>query len=395
MFKKLSLKLNIIYIISIAIILGGSLFVIYKSTERDTYKDINQRLNANIRTKNEIDKYGDVIPEEEVPQEFDEPKEDNHFSDELIVENGDSTLAELIEENIGSNFDINVEKEFITDGDNYYAYNQIANETKFIEITKDVNFLDSFRSNLIRIFLLIITFAGIFGYFFIKQIIKPVADNYKRQQEFVADASHELKTPLAVLKSCLNLIGKGDADSAELIKYSQMEVDRLTSLTSNLLKLSENTAASNDIIDVSYQTNLTLSGIEVQLFEKQINFTSVIEDELKVNITAEEYSQLIHILIDNAVKYNDARKKIKLELHQSKNSVVLVVSNTSDPISEENLNKLFDRFYREDKSRNDQAKGFGLGLSIANHIVQKYNGTIDCTYANSRFQIFIKLPIKY
>ncbi len=80
-----------------------------------------------------------------------------------------------------------------------------------------------------------------------------------------------------------------------------MEVDRLTSLTTNLLKLSETDAPSAEVIDISYQTNLILSGIEVQLFEKNIIFKSDVHDELNVNISSEEYSQLIHLLIDNAV----------------------------------------------------------------------------------------------
>lgn len=395
MFKKLNIKLNIIYIISIGIILSGSLFVIYKSTEHDTYKNISQRLNANIHTQNDFNNFKNPPPNKESLQEFDNSKKDNYFNDELIVENKNLTLEELIKNNLGDDFKINYDKQIITNNHNYYAYKQIARETKFIDITRDINFLNSFRSNLIKIFSFIIIFSEIFGYFFIRQIIKPVAENYKRQQEFVADASHELKTPLAVLKSCLNLIEKNDDDSIELIKYSQIEINRLTNLTNNLLKLSENTIASNDVINVSYQTNLILSGIEVQLFEKQIDFTSIIEDNLKANITAEEYSQLIHILIDNALKYNDDRQQIKLELQHSKNNILLIVSNTSNPIKEDNFKKLFERFYREDKSRNSHTQGFGLGLSIANHIITKYNGSIDCTYENSYFKIFIKLPLHY
>ncbi len=395
MFKQLKIRFNIIYIISIALILGASLFVIYSSTYRSTVEEIDKRLEINkIETMGHGINNQQVIEGTQAPTEFEPIEDDTRFTDEIIVENNEANIDQIIIDTFGTDFTKLENNNIITNGEEYYAYNQLQHETKFIDVSKDINYLDTFKTNLVRTFILILIFAAIFGYFFINQLIRPVAENYERQKEFVADASHELKTPLAVLKSCLNLIAKGDSESEELIKYSQMEVDRLTSLTTNLLKLSETDAPSAEVIDISYQTNLILSGIEVQLFEKNIIFTSDVHDELNVNISSEEYSQLIHILIDNAVKYNDKRRKVKLSLHQNKMNAELIVSNTADPISRENLNKLFDRFYREDKSRNDRTKGFGLGLSIANHIVNKYDGSIEADYQNSRFKMVIKLPIK-
>ncbi len=389
MFKQLKIKLNIIYILSIALILGTSLLFIYTSTVDSTYSEINKRLEINGKNN------ADGMPIDAPPNgEFTNVEEDNRFSDEIVVDNNDKTIEQLVEENIGEGYAIDTENQIVSNDDEYYAYNMLETETKFIAITKDINFLQAFRVNLIKIFALIMILASVFGYFFIKTIIKPVAENYELQKEFVADASHELKTPLAVLKSCLNLIAKGDDESQELIKYSQMEVDRLTNLTSNLLKLSENGKASDEVTDLSFQTDLILSGIEVQLFENQMKFNHNIAENIKVNISSEEYSQLIHILIDNATKYNDSRKKIDLKLQASKNNAYLTVSNTADPISEEDLSKLFERFYREDKSRNEKTKGFGLGLSIASHIVNKYHGTISCDYQNSRFIMKVKLPLK-
>ncbi len=393
MFKQLKIRFNIIYIISIALILGASLFVIYSSTYRSTFNDINMRLELNKNDSRIPTVQNEMNNDGQMSTKFEPIDNGDRFTDEIIVENSGNDIQTIINETLGSEY-TQIESNIITNGEEYYAYNQLKTETKFIDITKDINFLNEFRANLVRIFALILLFAAIFGYFFIKQLIKPIAENYERQKEFVADASHELKTPLAVLKSCLNLIAKGDSESDELIEYSQMEVDRLTNLTTNLLKLSENDTPSNKVIDVSYQTMLILSGVEVQLFEKKINFTSTIQENLKINITSEEYTQLIHILIDNALKYNDKRRKINLELRQNKSNIDLIVSNTADPIDKENINKLFDRFYREDKSRNKQTKGFGLGLSIANHIVVKYAGTIEASYQNSNFRIIIKFPIK-
>lgn len=389
MFKQLKIRLNLIYLISIAIILGLSLTVIYTSTYRSTFESVGKRLDVkNIATTGVEDN------EQRIPVDRFEPLDtQGSFNDEIIVENNEQSLETIIEENIGSGYEIN-DDNLITNGEEYYAYKQLETQTKLIDVSKEISFLMSFKANLIRIFFLIMSFAAIFGYFFIKQIIRPVAQSYDLQKQFVADASHELKTPLAVLKSCLSLIAKGDSESQELIEYSQMEVSRLSNLTSKLLKLSENPVPAKDIIDISHQTNLILSGVEVQLFEKQINFTSQVKDNLQVNITAEEYSQLIHILIDNACKYNDKRQKVKLELSEWRSEAHLIVSNTSDYVSEGDLEKLFERFYREDKSRNKETKGFGLGLSIASHIVNTYKGSIEATYDNSRFKIIIKLPIK-
>lgn len=393
MIKRLKKRLLLIYIVSIAFILGISLGILYINTKDHTLDEVNRRLDYEIKTST-----GEIIkaPRTKGDESFKEqtPTDIPKFNDELIINNDDKSLKTIVLENFGSEYTINMSDHTITDGTNYYAFNKLEKQTKFLEITKDVNFIREFRFTLIKAYILIMIFICIFGYIFIKIVTKPVVETYNRQKEFVADASHELKTPLAVLKSCLKLIANNDEESDELIKYSQMEVDRLVKLTGNLLRLSEEDEPSNEVLDISYQTTLVLSGIEVQLFEKGIQFTSEIEDEIKVNISSEEYAQIVHILLDNATKYNDHRKKIKLSLKKNKNYAELQVVNTADYIKQEDLSKLFDRFYREDKSRNEKTKGFGLGLSIADHIVNKYRGNINVAYENGEFRIKVKLNLK-
>lgn len=393
MIKRLKKRLLLIYIVSIAFILGISLGILYINTKDHTLDEVNRRLDYEIKTST-----GEIIkaPRTKGDESFKEqtPTDIPKFNDELIINNDDKSLKTIVLENFGSEYTINMSDHTITDGTNYYAFNKLEKQTKFLEITKDANFIREFRFTLIKAYILIMIFICIFGYIFIKIVTKPVVETYNRQKEFVADASHELKTPLAVLKSCLKLIANNDEESDELIKYSQMEVDRLVKLTGNLLRLSEEDEPSNEVLDISYQTTLVLSGIEVQLFEKGIQFTSEIEDEIKVNISSEEYAQIVHILLDNATKYNDHRKKIKLSLKKNKNYAELQVVNTADYIKQEDLSKLFDRFYREDKSRNEKTKGFGLGLSIADHIVNKYRGNINVAYENGEFRIKVKLNLK-
>lgn len=393
MIKRLKKRLLLIYIVSIAFILGLSLGVLYINTKDHTLDEVNRRLDYEIKTNSgEVIKaprnMGDETFKEQTPTDI--PK----FNDELIINNDDKSLKVIVLENFGSDYTIDTNNHTITDGTNYYAYNKLEKQTKFLEITKDVNFISEFRLTLIKAYIVIMIFICIFGYIFIKIVTKPVVETYNRQKEFVADASHELKTPLAVLKSCLKLIANKDEESEELIAYSQMEVDRLVKLTGNLLRLSEEDEPSKEILDISYQTALILSGIEVQLFEKNIKFTSEIEDDIKVNISSEEYAQIVHILVDNAAKYNDHRKKIKLSLKKYKNNAELQVVNTANYIKQEDLSKLFERFYREDKSRNEKTKGFGLGLSIADHIVNKYRGNINVAYEKGEFIIKVKFNLK-
>ena len=122
-------------------------------------------------------------------------------------------------------------------------------------------------------------------------------------------------------------------------------------------------------------------------YEKQVTIKSNIQQNIIINANKEDIEHIICILTDNAIKHTDIKKEVIIELSKEKNEIILQVKNMGEPIPETEKEKIFERFYRIDKSRNRVEKRYGLGLAIAKSIVKKYNGKIEVLYKNN-FTIF-------
>ncbi len=222
-----------------------------------------------------------------------------------------------------------------------------------------------------------------------QQAMIPIRQAYMRQQQFVADASHELRTPLSVLFSSIETLHIEDRptnDSFEkrVLEGIKDEVQRMIRLTGNLLLLARRDSGQA----VLHNAWFDLAGIAVQTADKmsvlaeakQIKLELEAPDELRVCLDQEKIVQLLVILLENAIKYTAAGGSVKLTVaHKAAplgGKLVLEVRDTGVGIPEEELSRIFDRFYRLDKSRSRQMGGHGLGLAIAKHIVEECRGTI-------------------
>lgn len=383
MFRTFRNKVFAIYVLSISILLVGSLTFVYVRSYNEMEASITQRLSDD-KGHQERPNQPDVESE---PLAVDKVNIDDARDITLAA---DADLEQQLANYLGTDFVIDYQSQLITSGSETYMYNQTAGVYKIVKVTYDLQYISNLKTTLIILGLVVVTLFSIIGFILINKLVEPIKQSYQIQNQFVSDASHELKTPLAIIKSCLQLIAKGDEDSANLIDYCQDETDRLIRLTSNLLQLSETDKPSYERINVSEVLELLISGIEVNLFERNIAFESSIAPEVFARVASDDINQLTHILIDNAVKYNDDRAKVLVKLEQSNRSLVLVVINSSDRISAENLEHLFDRFYRVESSRTE--KGFGLGLSLAQHLTNKYDGEIRAEYNSGYFSIIVKIP---
>ena len=131
---------------------------------------------------------------------------------------------------------------------------------------------------------------------------------------------------------------------------------------------------------------------ESMAYENNIKIKSNIQENITINMEKEDIKHILSTLLDNAIKHTDFEKEIIVELKKEKNDIVLLVENTGNPIPEEESEKIFERFYRIDKSRNRSEKRYGLGLAIAKSTVQKYNGNIK-TYRKNNYTVFeVKIP---
>jgi len=216
-------------------------------------------------------------------------------------------------------------------------------------------------------------------------VLKPIEKSWEQQKQFVADASHELKTPLTVILANAGIILSHKDDKVEnqlkWLEYIQTEAQRMTTLVNNLLFLAKTDDAKNNEIysEVNFSDVLWSSMLpfESVIFEQEKFLDSNIEPDIFVRGDESKLKQLIVILIDNACKYSDKNGRIKVELTQKQDKVKLTVNNTGEIITKDQIDNIFVRFYRVDKSRAREKGGYGLGLAIAESIVKSHNGKIS------------------
>ena len=224
-----------------------------------------------------------------------------------------------------------------------------------------------------------------------RRAIRPIAQNMERQKQFVTDAGHELKTPLAIILTNL--------DAMELIngenkwsKNIRMQAKRLNGLMQNLLTLAKMDEAGAEVpmsdLVISQLAAETLQPFLEPAAWKGIRVESDIEPDVLLFANQEYMQRLLSILLDNAVKYANQNGWIAVSLHKSEKAVILQVKNTCAQLPEAAADKLFDRFYRGDSARTQKNGGYGIGLSAARALVEAQKGKISAKYENGDTVVF-------
>ncbi len=221
-------------------------------------------------------------------------------------------------------------------------------------------------------------------------MLKPVEEAWNQQRRFVADASHELKTPLAVIIANTQILAKDPTISEEgqrWVKSTADESTHMKNLVEELLELARtdesqvNAQGIMQSVDIDFSELVENSTLELDAiaFEHNCELQSEIEENIHVSGDPEWLGRLGKILIENAIKYSSAGSVVMVRLHKEGRKGYLAVNNHGQVIEPEDLAHVFDRFYRTDKARSRNAKtgGFGLGLAIAKGIVTSHGGTIS------------------
>lgn len=289
---------------------------------------------------------------------------------------------------------------------NYWAYNiqphPIGYKINILDITSQHDFL----VNLIYTFL-IVSAGMLFVIFFISKFfankaIDPIKEAFHKQKQFIADASHELKTPLAVINTNVDVLLANDTDTiknqSKWLLYIQSEVERMGKLTNDLLYLTRmeysDAKAIFSKVNLSDAIESVILTMEAVIFENSIFLDYNIQPELMVNGNSEQLKQVAMILLDNALKYTNQNGKVNISLKKYNNNAVLSISNTGIGIPPENLPKIFDRFYRVDKSRSRESGGYGLGLAIAKAIIEQHKGKISvASILNDVTTFTVEIPL--
>ena len=229
------------------------------------------------------------------------------------------------------------------------------------------------------------------------RIIRPIAESYEKQKRFITDAGHEIKTPLTIINANADVL-EMEYGGIESVNDIKQQTKRLTILTNQLISLARMEESENNIKteEVSFSDITREICDSFKALAEIQNKRLLCETEASVNIRADgvKLGQLVSILIDNAIKYSADEGEISVELVKQNRSAILTVTNkTKENISKEQLEHVFERFYRTDDSRNSATGGHGIGLSLAKAIVNLHGGKIYAASNNENvFKITAVLP---
>ena len=407
MISKLKKKIFWILMVSISTVLIGAIIIF-------AYINYRSSINAATSIMEKVNDFGkiqeNIVPpenEQKIDDESNKPPrgeikldaqlDDTYYyiiEDGTIINKSESDSEEI------ENMAIKISKKKTENGfiENYiYKVSKGRNDSKIVMLMKNENVIKRIRiifvlSGIACLVVLIIT------YFISRNvstiIVRPVEETIEKQKQFISDASHELKTPLAVIEANADVL-ESEVGSSKWMGYIQSEISSMDKLINNLLLLAkterEPSLNINEEINLSEEIMLTCSMFESMAYEKSIKINYNIEDDVKIGAYREDIKQVVSILVDNAIKHTKEDGNIFIELQKERNGILIQVKNEGEPIPEGERNKIFERFYRVDKSRNRKEKRYGLGLAIAKSIVEKYNGKIDvlCQNGVTNFRVFI------
>ena len=224
------------------------------------------------------------------------------------------------------------------------------------------------------------------------RIMKPFEENREKQRRFITDAGHELKTPIAIIQSNTEVMEMIEGENKWLTNIKQ-QTARMSNLVKGLIELSkmDEQVLSEKEKQQIILTEIVLNSVEsftVPAQAKGIELHADIAPGVSVMGDLEDIVRLVGILLDNAIKYTDDRKEINVTLKSKSKKAVLTVANTCKGLEKEDVKKFFDRFYRSDSSRNSQTGGYGIGLSMAQAIVQNHKGKLSVNYDENEKIVF-------
>lgn len=211
-------------------------------------------------------------------------------------------------------------------------------------------------------------------------LVRPVRETFDKQKLFISNASHELKTPLAVIKANSDVL-EAEIGENKWLGYIRSESDRMSELVNELLclaRLDDKNSPKIVMEDLNLSDIVLQSALpfESRMFENGKRFDVNVQPDIHFHGDKSTLQHIVTILIDNAEKYSDDGGEIKVSLSMRGSKRVIEVYNTGKGIPKDRLDKIFERFYREDEARNSKSGGYGLGLAIARSGVEAHGGSI-------------------
>lgn len=378
-------------------IISTFMIIVFTALYLSTYTEIENRTTIDLQRQNEIITFQ---PNPNPIQDF------SHQIGFSVIVNDTSiqTLSsfEFTPNYIETLYELTDQtKDKITYEDTTYKY-LITKENDttyitYINITKDVELLQNQLITYIVIYIISLIITFFISFILTEQNIKPIETSYYKQKEFIQNASHELKTPLTVINTNIDvLLSDTFLKGNKWVRYMKTEITRMNQLVGDLLylaKTEENIKPKQTIFNASEMVNQIILGFDASLYEKKITLHNQVNQDINLSFHKNQFTQCIMILVDNAIKYTKENNEIFISLSLDHNKPVFRIKNTGIGLTKEEQTRIFERFYKTDKSRkNTNSNSYGLGLSILKAILDNHHATIK---VDSDEQNYTEFTIKF
>lgn len=408
MFKKSRQKIVAVIMVTLIALLGGTLCVIYVSSYAKVYQKNQNMLAHHIELSSRHD-FPDLI---DFPKNVPNPnKNEPPFDDAVfrlstfylvVLDNDNNVLktnniSTIYTDDELENIAIQVvdKKNNGTYGNLVYRYEQ--KDGYFLVAFMDNTIMHESITTLFRYTLLFGIVATILIFFLArhaaKRIVQPLEESYRKQKQFISDAGHELKTPVSVVSANTEMLER-QIGKNQWLSNIQHENARMGELVTLLLELARTEQITPEMSEVDF-SRIVMGEVlpfETVAFENGLTLQSRISEQIMLEGNAQQLSQLVSILLDNAIYHSKADYVVQTILQKERDTIQLSVINEGTPIEEEQKNLLFERFYRGDEARTDDGNRYGLGLAIAKAIVAAHKGKIDVKCHNGLVEFCVTLP---
>ncbi|MGO4988050.1 MAG: HAMP domain-containing histidine kinase [Gallicola sp.] len=383
--------ITLFFILSLIILAATSLNYYNMNSRADAFLELLSENQGNIskedlRSLNEQSFYTENIPYEMRYFIVD-------FKDDTVIDRSHMESISEEEGKILSGFMLKNEGNKGTIQNMRYLIDRDHSQLYVLNIYEGQKAFENFFVNTVFISVMSLFAVFIIVSVFSKKAIKPMTEGLLKQRRFITDAGHEIKTPLSIIAANCEVL-ELQYGRNEWIESTQNQVRRMNLLIKNLLTLAK---MDEENIDIHFVT-LNLSEIAEEIIQpftvladqKGIEVQKRIEKNLYISADPNRISHLISILMDNSIKYTPVDGVIEIYLERKGKNIIFDFINTVEKMPEGNLERLFDRFHREDDSRTSEGGGYGIGLSLARAVVKSHGGRIRASKAEKdkiRFRV--------
>lgn len=278
----------------------------------------------------------------------------------------------------------------------YYTQTQNSRLIVFIDAQKEFASAASLVTASIAVGIVTLTVILLPVTLFCKMAVRPVAQAIEKQKQFITDAGHELKTPLAIISADAEVIELTGGES-EWLSSIKNQTQRMSVLVKNLVNLSKidevQEGNKKELFDISQTVEEMVDSFATKAKHDGKNLDVTTAPGLKFYGCQEEIIQLVSILCDNALKYSDDGGTIRVSLYKNGKNICIDCFNTCENLDPSTVSRLFDRFYRADSSRSRETGGYGIGLSVAKAITERHRGKIRAVaFGTTGITLKVTLP---